>query len=145
MSFAEQPAEAVVLYDADCGVCRFLLSLFLAWDRRRALRPLALQDPEARSLLAGVPPERWLDSWHLAAPGGGVVSAGAAVAPLLRMLPGGAALASLTERFPVAVERLYQAVATNRSRLSPFVPAAALRRADRLIAHRKGEPQPSLG
>ncbi|MDP9187873.1 MAG: DUF393 domain-containing protein, partial [Actinomycetota bacterium] len=53
-----------VLYDRDCGFCRWSLSKLLAWDRSGRLRPVALQDPEADRLLAGMPEEERMDSWH---------------------------------------------------------------------------------
>ena len=37
-------ARATVLYDGDCGFCKWSLAKLLAWDRRGALRPLPLQD-----------------------------------------------------------------------------------------------------
>ena len=40
-----------VLYDADCGLCKWLLAGLLRWDRRERLRPLPLDDPEAARLL----------------------------------------------------------------------------------------------
>ena len=35
---------AALLYDADCGFCRWAAAKVLAWDRRGTLRPVALQD-----------------------------------------------------------------------------------------------------
>ena len=45
--------SGIVLYDADCGFCRWSLGKLLAWDRRRLLRPVALQDPEAEAPAGG--------------------------------------------------------------------------------------------
>jgi predicted DCC family thiol-disulfide oxidoreductase YuxK len=126
-----------ILYDADCGFCRASLGLVLAWDRRRRLRPVALQSAEAERLLAGMPEERRMASWHLVAPPGEVHSAGAAFPPLLRLLPGGGALAALADRLPGSTDAGYGWVAANRSRLHRLVPAAARRRADELIARRQ--------
>jgi predicted DCC family thiol-disulfide oxidoreductase YuxK len=126
-----------ILYDADCGFCRTCLALVLAWDRRRLLRPVALQSPEAERLLAGMPEERRMASWHLVAKGGEAHSAGAAFPPLLRMLPGGRPFAALTARFPRAVQSAYELIADNRSRLGRLVPARAKRSADRLITQRR--------
>jgi predicted DCC family thiol-disulfide oxidoreductase YuxK len=122
-----------ILYDEDCGFCRTCLALVLAWDRRRQLRPVPLQDPEADRLLAGMPEERRMASWHLVAPAGEVRSAGAAFPPLLRLLPGGRPFAALAARFPRATERGYALVAANRSRFGRVVPGRAKRRADALI------------
>ncbi len=51
----ERPAWAV-LYDADCGLCEWLLSGLLRWDRATCLHPIALQRPEADDLLRQIRP-----------------------------------------------------------------------------------------
>lgn len=113
--------RAILLYDADCRFCRWSLNRVLAWDRRGRLRPLALQDPGADRLLAGIDASRRRDSWHLVAAGGGVSSAGRAVAPLLHLLPGGSVPARLAEAFPRLTDRAYAFVAQHRSYLSRLV------------------------
>ena len=125
-----------ILYDPDCGFCRASLGLLLAWDRPGRLRPVALGSAEANRLLAAMPEEERMASWHLVEPGGAVRSAGAAFAPLLRLLPGGAPLAAAAERFPGASARGYRFVADNRSRIGRLVPQVAKARADALIARR---------
>lgn len=107
---------ATVLYDADCGFCAWSASAILRWDRRRHLRALAIQDPRADALLAEVPPERRLFSWHVVEEGGRVLSGGAAVPALARRLPGGRVVAIVAERFPSATERVYRWVAARRGR-----------------------------
>ena len=47
--------QATLLYDRDCGFCRWCLGKVLAWDRRRSIRPVAIQSEEAHRLLAGMP------------------------------------------------------------------------------------------
>jgi predicted DCC family thiol-disulfide oxidoreductase YuxK len=106
----------VILYDADCGFCRWGVDKILAWDRHRALRAVPIQSEEGARLLTGVPRSRWLESWHLASPTGEVRSAGAAMAPLARMLPGGRPLAFLFRRFPRMTDRGYDYVAAHRDR-----------------------------
>ena len=113
--------RAVIFYDADCGFCRWSLDRLLAWDRRRRLRPIALQDPEADALLSGMDAETKMDSWHLVMSDGGVYSAGAAVAPLARLLPGGAPVAALASTFPQSTERLYRWVAAHRHKLGRLI------------------------
>ena len=110
--------EATVLYDEDCGFCKWSLDKILAWDRSRRLRPVAIQSDEGQRLLAGVPEERRLDSWHLVEPSGAVRSAGDAAAPLFDLLPAGRPLASTARAFPGPTERAYRAVASNRTRLA---------------------------
>jgi predicted DCC family thiol-disulfide oxidoreductase YuxK len=109
--------RAALLYDADCGFCRWSLAKILAWDRHDRLRPVALQDSEADTLLPGMDPEQRMDSWHLVTPDGRVHSAGAAFPPLFRLLPGGRPLAVLTAAFPALTERGYRWVARNRGAL----------------------------
>jgi predicted DCC family thiol-disulfide oxidoreductase YuxK len=114
-----------ILYDEDCGFCKWSLDKILAWDRRRALRPVAIQSDEGNRLLTSVPEQRRLDSWHLALPSGEVRSGGAAAGPLARVLPGGRPLAFLFERFPGTTERAYRFVAEHRDRFARIVGADA--------------------
>jgi predicted DCC family thiol-disulfide oxidoreductase YuxK len=127
-----------VLYDADCGFCRWSLAKLLAWDRRGRLRPVALQDPEADELLGGMPEEERMASWHLVGADGGVRSAGAAFEPLLRLLPAGTPLAALARRAPGLTERGYRFVADRRGAIGRRLTDGMRRRADRRIAARKG-------
>jgi predicted DCC family thiol-disulfide oxidoreductase YuxK len=111
-------AQLIVLYDEDCGFCRWSLDKLLAWDRRKRVRPLAIQSDEGQELLRDVPAEARLDSWHLVLASGEVLSAGAAAAPLARELPLGRPLAALFRTFPRTTERAYQWVARNRNRFA---------------------------
>ena len=131
------PAEQIVLYDHDCGFCRWALGKLLAWDRRRTLRPAPIQSDEGRRLLAGMGEDERLSSWHLVDEDG-VHSGGAAFAPALDRLPGGRPLAALARRLPGLTERGYRAVANRRGKIGPRIPAGAKRRADRRIAARAG-------
>jgi predicted DCC family thiol-disulfide oxidoreductase YuxK len=131
---ARDPSRWVVLYDSDCGFCRWSLAQLLALDRRHALRPVALGSGEADALLAEITPEARAASWHLVAPDGRRWSAGAAVAPLLRLLPGARPPAAVLERAPALTERTYRWVADHRSSLSRLVPARSKARADERIA-----------
>jgi predicted DCC family thiol-disulfide oxidoreductase YuxK len=129
-------ADATLLYDRDCGFCRWCLSKVLALDRRRALRPVALQSEEARRLLAEMPESERMASWHLVDASGDARSAGAAFLSLFRLLPGGRPLAALAARAPRLTDRGYRWVAGNRSRFGKLVTEGAKRRADRRIAER---------
>jgi predicted DCC family thiol-disulfide oxidoreductase YuxK len=122
----------LVLYDAECGICRTLLAPLLSWDRRDLLRPLPLQDPKGQALLADLAPEERIASWHLISPAGRRWSAGAALPPLLRLLPGGRAPARAFGRFPAATEGVYRWVADHRSSLSRLLPERLKRRGDYL-------------
>jgi predicted DCC family thiol-disulfide oxidoreductase YuxK len=139
----ERAANALILYDAECRFCRWSLAWILRWDRRRTLEPVALQDPRARRVLAELDPERRMASWHLVDEQGEIVSAGAAGAPLLRALPGGAPLARILDLAPGAVEAAYARVAGARGTLGRRLTDRAVSRADELIAQRQAAPEAS--
>ncbi|MFM7718950.1 MAG: thiol-disulfide oxidoreductase DCC family protein [Actinomycetota bacterium] len=104
-----------LVYDDACGFCRWSAARILRWDRRGRLAPLALSDPSIPALLPHRTPEERAASWHLVAPDGTARSAGAAVAPLLRLLPGGWLVAWLPAATPRTTERLYRWVARHRA------------------------------
>jgi predicted DCC family thiol-disulfide oxidoreductase YuxK len=109
--------QLAVLYDSDCGFCKWALDKILAWDRHRRLRPVAIQSEEGQTLLADVAPDRRLDSWHLV--GEGEVRSGGAAAPaLFRELPAGRPLAATLRTFPRATDRAYRWVADHRDLLA---------------------------
>ena len=122
-----------MLYDRDCGFCRWALAQVLARDRQQRLRPLALGTPEADRLLADLTPDQRAASWHLVSPVGRRWSAGAAAPPLLRLLDGGRVPAAVLARAPLLTERGYRWVAEHRSLLSRLIPARAKRSADARI------------
>jgi predicted DCC family thiol-disulfide oxidoreductase YuxK len=110
--------DHVILYDRDCGFCKWSLNRVLGWDRRRRLRPVAIQSAEGQELLAPIEPDQRLDSWHLVTPSGELLSAGAATAPLAALLPGGRPLAAAFRAFPRATDRAYRWVADHRGKLA---------------------------
>jgi predicted DCC family thiol-disulfide oxidoreductase YuxK len=110
--------RTVVLYDQDCGFCKWTLDKILAWDRPKRLRPVAIQSEEGSRLLAGMDPDMRLNSWHLVTPDGELFSGGAAAEPLARTLPWGRPLAALFGAFPGLTERAYRYVAEHRGRLA---------------------------
>jgi predicted DCC family thiol-disulfide oxidoreductase YuxK len=113
----------VVLYDQDCGFCRWAMGMLLAWDRRGRLRAVALQAHEVDELLPGLDRHQQMASWHFLTPDGRVRSAGRAVAPLLRLLPGGRPLAVVAESFPRTTDRLYDWISRHRERLGSLLGA----------------------
>lgn len=112
------PTDIVLLYDRDCGFCKWSVDKILAWDRAKRLRAVAIQSDEGGRLLAGVDPVARLDSWHLVTPDGELFSAGAVAEELVRNLPGGHPLAAAFRAFPALTERAYRAVAEHRSGLA---------------------------
>ncbi|MBN9621840.1 MAG: DUF393 domain-containing protein [Actinobacteria bacterium] len=138
---------ATVIYDETCGFCRFSLALLLAREKRskapaaEGLHPLPLGSSAAVDLLADLSPEQQAASWHLVLDGTRF-SAGAALGPALRLLPGGRIPAALFARFPRATERGYRWVADHRGALGRLVPARARSWADRVIAAHGGPQAP---
>ncbi|MFL5912891.1 MAG: thiol-disulfide oxidoreductase DCC family protein [Gaiellaceae bacterium] len=127
--------RAAILYDSDCGFCKWTLAQVLRLDRERRLRPVALQSPEAEALLPGMGEEERMESWHLVTPDGEVSSAGAAFDPLTRILGRGRPFGALTRRFPRAAEVGYHWVANHRSFFGRLV-RGRREAAERLIAER---------
>ena len=122
-----------MIYDPDCGFCRWSLARLLSLDRPYRLRPVALGTPEADELLADLTPLQRSASWHLVSPDGRRASSGSAAVPLLRLLPGGRVPAAALARMPVLTERAYRWVADHRSTLSRALPAASKARATEAI------------
>jgi predicted DCC family thiol-disulfide oxidoreductase YuxK len=114
------PERWILIYDADCGFCRWSLARVLALDGAHRLRPVALGTPEADALLADMAPDERAASWHLVSPAGRRTSAGAAAPPLLRLLKGGRLPAALLARMPRLTDRTYRWVAEHRAWLGRF-------------------------
>ena len=133
------PAEDrwVVLYDADCGFCKWVLARLLRGDRAVRLRPIALQRPEADDLLPDLAPAERMASWHLISPTGVRRSGGAAVVPLQRLLSRGRVPAVAFARFPRLTERGYRWVAEHRSQLSRLVPMSFKQHASERVRQRE--------
>jgi predicted DCC family thiol-disulfide oxidoreductase YuxK len=128
-----------LIYDPDCGFCRWCLGKVLSWDRRGEVRPVPLGSAEADRLLAGMPREDQFASWHLVDENGTVHSAGAGFPPLLRLLPAGGPLAALASGTPRLTDRGYRWVAGHRGWWGRLVADGAKRRADERIASRRSE------
>jgi predicted DCC family thiol-disulfide oxidoreductase YuxK len=128
--------RAIVLYDDDCGFCRWSLGLLLMWDRRRQLWPAPIVGAVGDRWLAEMPVDARLASWHLVEAGGRVSSAGAGLAVVASYLPGGSVLARLLRLAPVVVERAYRLVAEHRAGFSRLVPGWAVRRGTARVEER---------
>jgi predicted DCC family thiol-disulfide oxidoreductase YuxK len=127
----------IVLYDRDCGICNWLLSGLLHWDRAERLRPIALQRPQADALLADLTQAERTDSWHLISPSGERHSGGTALPFLLRLLPKGNVPAAALERLPALTDAGYRWVAQHRSQLSKLVPRNLKQRAAERVQKRE--------
>jgi predicted DCC family thiol-disulfide oxidoreductase YuxK len=110
-------AVITVLYDEDCGFCRWSVDKLKASDMRRRLTFAAIQSPRGAELLYAVPEAQRLDSMHAVSLDGRVWSGGQAVRVILAQLPGGSILASIAAALPGATETTYRLVARHRERL----------------------------
>lgn len=131
--------RATLLYDGDCGFCRWSIARVLRRDAQQSLRPLVIQSPEGERLLASVPVDERLESWHLVSADGRLFSGGAVFAPLSELL-GHPGRARLLARVPGWTSRAYVLVAGRRRTLGPLIPGAAKARANELIQARTGGP-----
>jgi predicted DCC family thiol-disulfide oxidoreductase YuxK len=127
-----------VLYDADCGFCRWTLAQLLEHDPAARLRPVTLDSPEGTQLLASLTEDERMRSAHVVTPDGRVWTGGAAVAPILDELghPRGAAAARLATP---ALRAGYRAVAASRRILGRLVPDGARDRATAAIARHRAQ------
>ena len=110
-----------VLFDADCGFCRWSTDKIRAWDRHGNLRFVALQSAEATALLSEVDPGLRFASWHVVDVDGRVRSGGSAVSTVFDLVPFGWPLARLADFAPRLTERAYAVVARNRDRLGRII------------------------
>lgn len=131
-----------LVYDDDCGFCKWTVSLIMSWDRDGRLAPCPIQGALAQELLSDLSPEARLASMHLVAPSGERFSAGPAIAPLLGLLPKGHLLALGVSRVPRFTPKAYDWVASHRSQLSRAVPGRAKSRASARLAAEVGCPLP---
>ena len=88
-------ARPVLLYDADCRLCRFTARVVARLDRRRSLALLGLEDAPADRLLEHVSEDERGSSLRLVLPDGRLLSAGAAALGVLERLPATRPLARL--------------------------------------------------
>ena len=77
----------IVLYDGDCGFCRWTVAWALKRDRNGVLEIAPIQSPTGDRLLADLPPAERLSSVHVVGDDGGRESGGAAVREVLDALP----------------------------------------------------------
>ena len=116
-------ARALLLYDAECRLCRFAARTVLRLDLDRELGALPLQDFEAAALLEPLQEEERLTSWRVVQPNGALAGLGAGVVPLLQAMrltrPAARLVALVPDR---ALDAAYGVVARHRSLLGRAVP-----------------------
>jgi predicted DCC family thiol-disulfide oxidoreductase YuxK len=131
------PPAVTVLFDRDCGFCRWSVGRLLAWDSAGRLLPVAIQSDEGQQLLADLTSAERLASAHVIDAQGRRSSAGDGLAPVVEVLPGGRPLAALARRVPGLARAGYRAVAGRRSLFGKLVGDAARARADERIQQRQ--------
>jgi XTP/dITP diphosphohydrolase len=121
-------ALPALFYDDACRFCRASAALVARTDKRARLAVLPFSDPDADRRLASLDPQERAASMHLVRRDGSVLSAGAALTELLRGTPGLRRLARRARRSAAlqsVIDRMYWAIADNRSRLGKLVPDVA--------------------
>ena len=113
--------QVTVLYDDDCGFCRWSADAIGRWDSRGRLAFASIQGERGTELLHAVPVGLRLASMHAVTPDGRVWSGGEAVRVILGQLPGGSFVAKLAATFPDATDVLYRLVARNRERFGSWL------------------------
>lgn len=118
------PPVPVVLYDADCGFCTWVVDRIAARVAPGSIEIVPLQADRADLLLGGRVDEaaKWA-SWHLVEPGGALSSGGEAVPLVLRHVRGGHLAGRLAARLPRATDVAYRLVARHRDKLGRVVRA----------------------
>lgn len=110
-------ARTLVLYDEDCGFCRWSADRLRAWDRAGGLAFRSIQAAEPDGILDALDAHARYASWHVVTPDGRLWSGGDAVPPLMRRLPGGGPIAAMASVAPGTTDRLYRFVARHREQL----------------------------
>jgi predicted DCC family thiol-disulfide oxidoreductase YuxK len=124
----------IVLYDDDCGFCRWTVAWALARDCRRVLTPAAILSDKGTRLLGDITPAAREASMHVVHADGRRESGGAALRAVLVALPSTRVAARLAGVFPRATDALYAFVARHRTRFARLVRVSARRRADARLA-----------
>jgi predicted DCC family thiol-disulfide oxidoreductase YuxK len=120
-------SDITLVYDEDCGFCRWSVDKVLGWDRGGRVRPVAIQSDDGSVLLHELDIATRLASAHVVTPDGTVHSAGALAEPLFRALPGGRPIAAIAHTFPRTTDRVYRLIARYRFRIGGWLGEDACR------------------
>lgn len=123
----------IVLYDEDCGFCRWSMAWALRHDAGKRLVAVPIQSPLGAELLAELDEHERLRSAHVIDEHGARRSGGAAAADVLGALAPTRALGRLANRAPAPTSLLYGYVASHRHGFGRFVGERARRNADELL------------
>jgi predicted DCC family thiol-disulfide oxidoreductase YuxK len=124
----------IVLYDADCGFCRWAMAWAVRHDRDHLLVTVPIQSPLGSELLADLVPSDRLRSAHVAGDDGCLRSGGTAAAEVLGVLAPTRALGRVGLGLPRTTNLLYSLVAARRESFGRLVSAESRRRADEQLA-----------
>jgi predicted DCC family thiol-disulfide oxidoreductase YuxK len=123
----------IVLYDAECGFCRWATAWVIQRDSARALVTVPIQSPLGAELLADLHSSDRLRAAHVVWDDGRRHSGGAAAADVLGALRSTRVLAGVARSLPRTTNLIYGVVAERRNSVGRLVRASARQRADRLI------------
>jgi len=123
----------VVLYDAECGFCRWAMAWAITQDRGGALIAVPIQSPLGSELLVDVLASDRLRSAHVLDEDGRLYSGGAAAAEVLSVLAPTRALGRLAHRLPRSTALVYRVCAAQRQSFGRLVGREARERADELL------------
>ena len=123
----------IVLYDADCGFCRWAMAWAMRRDHHHVLVSVPIQSPLGCELLVDVVPSDRLRCAHVVRDDGCRRSGGAAAADVLSVLPSTRVLGRLARGLPRTTALLYGVVAARRMSFGRLVGKQARQRADRLL------------
>ncbi len=123
----------IVLYDADCGFCRWAIAWAVRVDHRHLLVPVPIQSSLGSELLVDLDPSHRLRAAHVVGADGRRRSGGAAAADVLSVLQRTRVLARLARSLPRTTNLLYRVVAKRRTSLGRLVSDEARQRADQLL------------
>jgi predicted DCC family thiol-disulfide oxidoreductase YuxK len=113
--------STVLLYDDDCGFCRWSAERIRRLDRHGRLAFAAIQSERGAELLRPVPPALRLTTMHVVTTDGRVWSGGEAVRVIVGELPGGSLLGSILDAFPGTTDAVYRYVVRHRERLGAWL------------------------
>lgn len=123
----------IVLYDADCGFCRWAMAWAVRRDHHHVLVTVPIQSPLGSELLVDVVPSDRLRSAHVVRDDGCRRSGGAAAADVLSVLPSTRMLGRLAHSLPRTTAFLYGVVAARRKSFGRLVGNEARQRAAGLL------------
>lgn len=123
----------IVLYDSDCGFCRWAMAWAVGRDDRHVLVTVPIQSPLGGELLVEVRPSERLRAAHAINGDGSLYSGGAAAAQVLSVLAPTRALGQLATRLPRVTALLYGFIAARRTTFGRFAGPQARQRADALL------------